>query len=248
MSGKHLSVASLCAAMALTLSCGTMPSGKAAPSAAPAPAWEECPIRHSGYPIPLDISKFPECVDVRHIDTQEVLVLPEEGDLFLTQCPAIIDHVLLTHCGSECKLVPEALHDKGRLTVTRNDEGHLVLAHTRVDEEGKEWPVFKDALLKPTEVGPEGARKLIGYHTEVELPGVPGPVLYHVYLRYHAKEHDGKRTLYKYYAVEVFENTPECRAEVPGAEAAVKPCDSLVARMKKPGQLPSGGGGEPPPR
>lgn len=235
MSGKHTFVASLCAAVAMMLFVFT------------AQALEECPIQYTEHPIPLEIAEFPDCVDVRDIDNQQVLILPEEGDLFLTRCPAIIDHVLLSHYESQCKLVPDALYKHGRLGVTRNGDGHLVLAHTRFDQ-GREITVFKDALLVPTRVGPEGSERLIGYHTEVRLPGVADPVLYHVYLRYHSKEHNGQRELFKYYAVEVFENTPECRAEVPGAQAEVKQCDSLTPRMGVPGQLPSGGGGEPPPR
>ena len=115
---------------------------------------------------------------------------------------------------------------------------------------GRPEQLFLEAELEELPVNLGGTDTVIGYRTKnlVEVPGANRRAHYAVYLRYFQK---GNGRLGKYFGFEVFDEAEACLAEMPDAEVQEVDCGENPAPhndvVLRSFQLPSGGGGEPPP-
>ena len=186
----------------------------------------------------LDVNTFRKCVSIG--ERLNVLAL-KPGSPFASTCAAEISN-LKVHT-TDCHEVPDALkHDD----LVRVDDvgGQLWLSIWR----GMRVIVHAPLTATMATIDSDPAPYTIGYHTDVPFGTPPASVRYDVYLQYLAKVENGQRVLSKYYAVEVFENKPACRAELPEAMKLMAMACDQIRVGEGDGEAPAGGGGEPPPQ
>lgn len=200
--------------------------------------------------VVLQPDDFGGCVDLRSIDETIVLALTNKSP-FGSGCPVTIQHSIINDPKhkTNCMLVKNALERGERLRVDDWGKGNLELTIR-----GPNGYVVSHVPLVPTEFDwSDGKRTKVGYYADVTHPDFVKPVRYHIYLAYRATEQErGNRVLSKYYVVEVFDPSDKCRAEEASAKISkLVDCATVpVLDPKNPNvrQLPSGGGGEPPPK
>lgn len=215
----------------------------------------------------IDYADYGQCVQRRATDEGGALILTDKST-FATRCPVTI---LSTkpHEDTKCKEVPNALQLGDALRVDEWANGEFTLSLMRPGK-GLVFPV---QTLKPIAIdldlsaNPDGTSDgtpdvrtvTIGYYADVEVPveGHPNKknqARYQIYLSnvLHRNGDEASLEPIRYYSVEVFEDAPDCRAEQPTKTLSkVVGCSSIEMQYTTnggAGQLPSGGGGEPPPK
>jgi hypothetical protein len=190
----------------------------------------------------LDTNKYGKCIKRRDFDVGGALTLTDRSE-FATRCPVVVK--LNTH-ETKCKPVPSALREDDVLRINEWPDSRFELSLMRVGR-----PVFPAQFLEPFKIrlNDESIERTIGYYADVRLPFDPAWPDRPVDVRYIVYLSSAKiaTKMVKYYSVEVFERSELCVAEEPSARISGKqPCTTLDLGI--PPQLPSGGGGEPPPK
>lgn len=208
----------------------------------------------------LDTTQFSSCVKLRKVGEKDqpspvVLELTHDSK-FATTCPVSIPRLNKPH-GNCSPVAAEALQDFDVLRVNEWGSDKLELTILRKGES-----VFHRSqprvFLDETKITLGGKSYTIGFHGTAKVKADPSEnapavtVSYYVYLR---NVMDGTRNI-RWYEVEVFDETASCQAELPGTSTAaseVVDCKSTQIGIPLPVrakvfQMPSGGGGEPPPR
>lgn len=192
--------------------------------------------------VVLDPANFDGCVTLRGNPETSALVLTKDSNI-ATGCPVTIAN-LVPHPGTACPMVHDSLHPGDEVRVDDWGQGKLKLT---ISSNGHD--VIQGKPLTPTVVTlSDGKTITVGYHTDVQVLG-SGPIRYDVYLMHKKVNVDGQEKLVKFYSVDVFGPSAACRAEVPSAATVARvDCDDLPVTDVTVKQLPSGGGGEPPPK
>lgn len=194
----------------------------------------------------LDTTKFGECVERRTGDQGGAFTLTDKSE-FATHCPVRISFT--SGHKSECVDVPSALKLGDAMRINEWPGGMLELSLMR-----NGVPVFPGQPLRPLEVTLKNdkAPRTIGYYADVRLPPDPDHTNQPLDVRYiialsHMKQ--GGKPI-KFYTVEVFERRAECQAEEPSSEISTvaASCNDVAYELptRDDGEMPSGGGGEPP--
>lgn len=223
-------------------------------------------IYDSGYFAKLDPTAYPGCVRLRTLgpaaDASPIVYALSDRSVFATSCPVTI--ILNPHLSGCDRVALNALKEGD---LVRVDEWGPDSLELQVLRDGTS--VFHSSqprvFLEPSEVELDKKKVRIGYFakalvnsSDVKKPG-PVPVSYYVYLRNSVQ---AGRPI-RWYDIEVFDSSPACQAEIPGQATAGTTgvaCSLGVHDVDPPGlgpkrvlepplprQLPSGGGGEPPP-
>jgi hypothetical protein len=215
---------------------------------AKSPVGTQCAMPPDDEVVQLDPTEFGACFDLRDIDTAAVLELTNRSP-FASGCPTTITNTMIAHDATACEHADNALKQEDVLRIDDWGDGEMVATLKR----GSEFIVDRKPLA-PVVVDIGGVKHTIGYKTQATPPGHDSPVDYYIYLGYRADQDSDAhpRVLKKQYFVEVFGKSKtgakKCEDEKPEPIARIVNCDSLAIWPKETGQLPSGGGGEPPPR
>lgn len=190
----------------------------------------------------LQTGNYGKCINRRKDDWGGALTLTSRSD-FATHCPVVIAG--LDKHETACTDVPSALKERDVLRINEWPDSKFEMSLMR---DGA--LVFPPTLLAPYTITlPNESERTIGYYADVALPVDRSDLTKTIdvrYIVYLSSAKLGLRTV-KYYTVEVFENTKECRAEMPNPKiSGLQSCRKIDLDLK--GEMPSGGGGEPPPK
>jgi hypothetical protein len=194
---------------------------------------------------PMNMDNYDGCVLRRDSDVGKggAIVL-SDASVFATTCPVTIrlnDHP--TQCRDD---LMEALEKGDVFRIDEWSKDHLqftLVRGSKIIVSGKLNPLIE-------EIG--GSKRRLGYYldTMVKSNGQTRPARYNIYLS-HIKQ-NGQAV--RYYSIEVFEESQLCRNEMPNNNISrySKDCRNVAVELPPTvsgdGQLPSGGGGEPPPK
>lgn len=212
-----------------------------------APRAAQCPKQHAGPFVPLDPASVPACIQLRDESGYGVLeITPDVG--FASGCPTPITDLKSDIKNDPCLLVDGALMEKDMLRFDDWGDGEMTVTLRRGNTN-----ILDRQKVEPVVVRVSTKDRLIGYKTSKTFGSTQAQ--YRFYLEYYARKANGysPRRLEKRYRVEVFgrtrPNSPAtCESQLPEgpSNATLVDCDGLAPLPPGEGQLPSGGGGEPP--